>query len=290
MKSMRTESEMMGTILSLAEKDSRIRVVTLEGSRTNRQIPKDEFQDYDITFFVEDISAFTGCDDWLSAFGSIIMMQKPEDMELFPAEEPGYSYLMLFEDYNKIDLTLLPLETLEDYFLRGDKLREVLLDKDERIRRKVVPTDEEYHIRKPSARSFDDCCNEFWNVTTYVVKGLCRREILFAIDHMNQILRYELLRMLSWQVGIETGFSCSVGKNFKFISQYLSPEIWERLLCTYRMDSYENMWDSLWECHRLFRETARTVADCLGYAIPPYDYVITEYSRDMYRKFSSASE
>lgn len=24
------------------------------------------------------------------------MMQKPEDMELFPAEETGYSYLMLF--------------------------------------------------------------------------------------------------------------------------------------------------------------------------------------------------
>ncbi|EOE27306.1 hypothetical protein QA7_02629, partial [Enterococcus faecalis EnGen0084] len=31
-----------------------------------------------------------------------------------------------------------------------------------------------------------------WNVTPYVIKGLCRKEILFAIDHLNQILRFEL--------------------------------------------------------------------------------------------------
>ena len=40
----------------------------------------------------------------------------------------------------------------------------------------------------------------------YVIKGLCRKEILFAIDHFNQIVRHELLRMISWKVGIETGF------------------------------------------------------------------------------------
>lgn len=49
-----------------------------------------------------------------------------------------------------------------------------------------------YHVRKPSAREYDDCCNEFWNVTPYVIKGLCRKEILFAIDHFNQILGVSL--------------------------------------------------------------------------------------------------
>lgn len=24
-----------------------------------------------------------------------------------------------------------------------------------------------YHVRQPSAREYDDCCNEFWNVTPY---------------------------------------------------------------------------------------------------------------------------
>ena len=72
---------------------------------------------------------------------------------------------------------------------------------------KVIPN-RYYYIKCPTERKFDDCCNEFWNVATYVSKGLLRGEILFAIDHMNEVLRHELLRMISWYVGTEKGFNC----------------------------------------------------------------------------------
>lgn len=75
------------------------------------------------------------------------MMQKPEAAELFPSEEKGYSYLMLFDDYNKIDLTLLPIENLDNY-LNGDKLIKVLIDKDTRIKQNIVPTNVNYHVKK----------------------------------------------------------------------------------------------------------------------------------------------
>ena len=143
-----------------------------------------------------------------------------------------------------------------------------------------------YHVRKPSAREYDDCCNEFWNVTPYVIKGLCRKEILFAIDHFNQIVRHELLRMISWKVGIETGFKLSVGKNYKFIERYISEDLWEKLLSTYRMDSYENIWEALFLCHQLFRAVSGEVAERLHYAYPEYDRNITEYTRDMYKKYT----
>ena len=81
---MRTEKQIYDTILNFAKADDRIRVVTLEGSRTNINIIPDDFQDYDITFFVIDMGEFLKSDDWLSVFGNRIMMQKPEDMELFP--------------------------------------------------------------------------------------------------------------------------------------------------------------------------------------------------------------
>ena len=84
---MRTEKQIYDTILNFAKADDRIRVVTLEGSRTNINIIPDDFQDYDITFFVIDMGEFLKSDDWLSVFGNRIMMQKPEDMELFPPEE-----------------------------------------------------------------------------------------------------------------------------------------------------------------------------------------------------------
>lgn len=281
---MRSEQQLFDTVLNFARADERIRMVTLEGSRTNIHIPPDEFQDYDITFFVTDPDSFTADDAWLDLFGERLIMQKPEDMELFPAQEPGYSYLMLFTDDVKMDLTLLPVELISEYFT-WDKLVKLLLDKDGRIGSPPVPTDIDYHLQMPTARMFDDCCNEFWNTTTYVVKGLCRREILFAIDHMNEIVRKELLRMISWLVGTEQGFQFSLGKNYKFLDRYLSEELWNRLIATYRMDSYLHMWESLEACLALFREVSGEVAKRLEYTYPDYDEKISAYVLRQKKKY-----
>lgn len=273
---MRTEAQVYDTVLGFAREDERIRVVTLEGSRTNVNIPPDDFQDYDITFFVTDMGSFTADDGWLDIFGERLILQKPEDMELFPAEEKGFSYLMLFSDGVKIDLTLLPLELLEEYFT-WDKLVKVLLDKDGTAGQRPAPTDVDYHLRRPTERMFDDCCNEFWNTVPYVVKGLCRREILFAIDHLSDVVRKELLRMLSWKIGIERGFDFSLGKNYKFMEKYLPAELWERLMSTYRMGSYGEMWEALEQCMALFREVSAETAARLGCRYPDYDEKISGY-------------
>lgn len=42
---MRTEKEIYDLVLNFAFQDERIRIVTLEGSRTNVNIPKDNLQD-----------------------------------------------------------------------------------------------------------------------------------------------------------------------------------------------------------------------------------------------------
>lgn len=273
---MRSEQQIYDTVLNFAMGDERIRVVTLEGSRTNINIAPDDFQDYDITFFVTDMESFTANDERLAVFGERLILQKPEDMELFPAEEKGFSYLMLFSDDVKIDLTLLPLELLKEYFT-WDKLVKVLLDKDRRAGLQPEPTDMDYHLRRPTERMFDDCCNEFWNTVPYVVKGLCRRELLFAIDHMNDVVRRELLRMLSWKIGIERGFDFSLGKNYKFMERFLPVKLWERLMSTYRMDSYEQMWAALEQCMELFREVSAETAGRLGFGYPDYDKNISGY-------------
>jgi len=53
---MRSEQEVMDLILRVANADERIRAVLLVGSRANPAAPKDIYQDYDITYFVEDIT------------------------------------------------------------------------------------------------------------------------------------------------------------------------------------------------------------------------------------------
>ncbi|MCG7216883.1 aminoglycoside 6-adenylyltransferase [Paenibacillus mucilaginosus] len=280
---MRSEHEMMSTIINFAKNDDRIRLATLEGSRTNKNIPVDTFRDYDISYFVTDIESFKETDQWLEFFGNRLMMQKPEDMELFPSELGNwFSYIILFEDGNKLDLTLIPINEVGDYFTKNDGLVEVLLDKDTLINNEVIADDRQYWIKKPTARAFDDCCNEFWMVSTYVVKGLARKEILFAIDHLNEIGRPNLLRMMAWQIGSEHGYTFSVGKNYKFINRYLPNEDWEKLLSTYSENGYQEMWQSLLTCYELFRKYSKAVSESLGYTYPDYDEAITKYTENIY--------
>ena len=172
---MRTEQEMMDLILSFAIKDERIRVVGMEGSRTNKNVPKDKFQDYDITYVVTSLDTFTNSDEWLNYFGERIITN--EQWNCFPELGNWFSYLMLFTDGNRIDLTVVPLEEL-DLYLASDKLLKILLDKDQRIQNYPVPSDIDYHVKKPTAQEFDDCCNEFWWVSTYVTKDCVEKKSL----------------------------------------------------------------------------------------------------------------
>lgn len=285
---MRTEQEMMNLFVDFAANEERIRLVTLEGSRTNPNIPRDSFQDFDISYFVTDMDSFKRHDDWLSGFGSRIMMQKPEDMELFPSELGNwFSYIIIFEDGNKLDLTLIPVGETEDYFAQSDGLVEVLLDKDSLVKNEVIASDREYWIQKPTARKFDDCCNEFWMTSTYVVKGLARKEILFAIDHLNEVVRPNLLRMMSWRIGSEQGYDFSLGKNYKFMDRHLPKEDWEVLLSTYAENGFQNMWQSLFACCELFRKHSKAVAERLGYTYPDYDEAITRYTQRIYDSLNS---
>lgn len=186
---MRSEKEMLEMIFGFAKNDERIRAVTLEGSRTNPNVPKDLFQDFDISHLVTDIDSFIEDSEWILVFKDRIILQTPKAMSMFPPElGRRFSYLMLFTDGNRIDLTLIPLSEAQKYS-KEDKLLLVLMDKDNRLPKVPSPTDIDYWVKRPSAAFFADCRNEFWWVSTYVAKGLWRREILNAQDHLNRYVR-----------------------------------------------------------------------------------------------------
>lgn len=63
---MRMEAEMMTYVRQFIMKENKVRLAFLDGSRTTKPIPKDEFQDYDLSFFVTDIDSYKESDEWLS--------------------------------------------------------------------------------------------------------------------------------------------------------------------------------------------------------------------------------
>lgn len=265
---MRTEQEMMDLILNVANQDERIRAVAMNGSRTNPNAPIDPFQDYDIVYLVSEMDSFLQDPDWVDVFGERIIMQTPENMSLFPPSLGGrFTYLMLFADGNRIDLMLVPISE-KDAYCQEDQLTVILLDKDHVMPEVAPPSDADYWVKRPSAAYYADCCNEFWWVSTYVAKGLWRSEILYAMDHLNKVMRPMLIQMLEWQVGTQTDFSVSAGKNGKYLQNYMSEQSWEALLFTFPAGNYDEVWRALFTICDLFRSTSRFVADHFGFEYP----------------------
>lgn len=260
---MRTEQEMMALILGVAAQDERVRAVAMNGSRANPKAPKDMFQDYDIVYLVTDVDSFVNDNSWIDVFGERMIMQTPE-------ADGGICYLMQFTDGNRIDLTLAPVAETHAYCTK-DKLTIVLLDKDDGLPVLPPPTDEGHWVQPPSTQLYDDCCNEFWWVATYVAKGLCRREILYAKWHLDSVVREALLTMLEWEAGIRTDFSVSMGKCRKYLEAHLPEERWQALLLTYADGSYDGTWNALFAACGLFCHTAKLVAAHFGYEYPDED-------------------
>ncbi len=266
---MRTEREMFDLILDIARRDERVRAVMLNGSRVNPNAPKDFFQDYDVIYFVTEKASFLADPTWIQAFGELMILQLPDDMAdppPNPADKNYYGYLMQFADGNRIDLTLFPVSYIDQ--LRSDSLTQVLLDKDGLLPDYPPPSDTGYLPTPPSARAFFDCTNEFWWCCPYVAKGLWRREIPYAKEMLDLIVREQLMKMLRWYVGVRTAFQKSPGKMGKYLEACLEPDLWQLLLKTYSDADYDHTWDSLLAMGDLFRRVSIPVAQHFGYAYP----------------------
>ena len=124
---MRSEKEILDLIIEIANNDERIRAVLMDGSRADPDVKKDKFQDYDIKYFVKDITPFYNNTEWVKKhFGDPIIMQLPENMDLIPPSGDGhFCWLMIFEDGIRIDLSI----EFEHYIDDGEPVV-LLLDKD----------------------------------------------------------------------------------------------------------------------------------------------------------------
>ncbi len=273
---------MMQLIMNFAEQDERIRVVGMNGSRVNKNIEKDSYQDYDIVYLVTEMDSFIKNREWIDYFGEILIMQTPEDSELFPPSLGNwFSFLMQFTDGNRIDLMLVPIEELDSY-VKNDSLTTILLDKDERVKNKPIPTEESHFLQMPTENQFLDACNEFWWVSTYVAKGLCRNEFLYATNHIEKVMREEILRLIAWKVGCQYGFQVNLGKSYKFLEQYTTARDWQALQQTFQLSTYDNCWRVLFHMFEMYRELVTFVADRLQFKVPDYDQNVEAYVRQLH--------
>ena len=263
----RSEQEMFNLILDYAMENEDIRAVIMNGSRANSNIVKDRYQDFDIIYVMRKVRPYVEDQSWLERFGKICVMQQPDSGVLFDdVYEPDlhYTFLMQFEDLNRIDLSLNSTE----YYMKdhgSDSLTIVLLDKDQVLPPLPESTDKDYWLKKPASEQFRCCCNEFWWCTPYIAKGLCRNQLLYAMDMINDVVRPMLHMMLGWYAGIDTHFSLSLGKSNHRIFGYLPEKLAAGLRASYPHLDLEEMWESVDIMMDTFDMAAARVADASGF-------------------------
>ena len=265
---MRTEKEMFDLIVNTAKQDEGIRAVYMNGSRTNPNIQKDIFQDYDIMYVVSDTKPYYENESWINRFGERLYMQMPEKMDFLRGREYHfdeiYGWLIQFADGNRLDLHVVSIPYALNNILE-DKLCVILLDKDSILPTIPDSTDQDYHVKKPSENEYMCDCNNFWWCLNNVAKGLWREEIPYVMDMINNHIRPHLVNMLSWKIGIDTNYSCSIGKSGKYMHQYLTEKVWQSFLKTYPDGNSEHIWDATFVMCELFDKVANEVANKLGY-------------------------
>jgi len=257
---MRTEQEMFSLILNIAKEDERIRAVMLNGSRTNPNVIKDIFQDYDIVYVVEETKFFREHKNWIDQFGEQLYMQYPEDNSYYQSDvENCYGWLVQFTDGNRLDLHVCTLSHIINE-IEGDSLCRILLDKDKRFLDIPKETDRDYWIKKPNERQFLDTCNEYWWCLNNVAKGLWREEVPYVMDMLNDCVRPQLLRLLEWKIGFKTDFTVSVGKSGKYMYRWLENQEWDTFLKTYPSGKVKDIWETVFIMCDLFNDIAKEVS------------------------------
>lgn len=271
---MRSETEMMKTILDFAKDEERILAVYMNGSRTNENVPKDQFQDYDIVYVVEEVAPFIEDRGWILSFGELIMMQEPDENDFGVVIEREtievYGFLMLFADGNRIDLCLQTKEAmLAEY--GEDKLTVPLLDKGQHLPLIPLPTDSDYHVQKPSESEYDAYTNNFWWCLQNVAKGIWRDELPYAQSMLFSDIREALNKVVDWWIGMQYDFQISTGKLGKYYKRHLPPAYWEMYRKTYSDGDEENLWASIFITCELFRILAQEVAVHFQFSYPIND-------------------
>lgn len=260
-RAMRSEREMIDLIRSVAEADPRIRAAYLEGSRANPKEPCDIFQDYDVEFVVTDTAPFIADQRWIDRFGERLLMQRPDEFGDGP-EDPAnwYGWLIVFTDGNRLDLHVSSAARALDNL----ELWRTLVDKDGLLPASEMTLDERWWVTRPSQKRFDECCNEFCWCLNNVGKGLWRGQLPYALDQLDQIVRPELLTMLSWRTGAAHSFEVSVGKAGKYLGQWAEGDVYRRYLATWAPSETDAVWNAVEDMMALFDESALEVAAALG--------------------------
>ena len=268
---MRSEREIIETVLDEARRDGSVRAVV----RTNL-LPKREYLDaYEFCFVVSDPEKYDG-DVFRQCFGDRILLFRGDRNypEMFPGTK---AHLMVFRDGVTIVIHAMGVET---FLTRvdgknahadarvGDTYQK-LLDKDgilpeiERLEEKQTVFEE-----VPSREEFGGIHDEFWWVMKTFAEYAMREELLPAMFYLHHSVRGLLNRMLRWYIFLKAGRPVDMGILDSRMAEALDQDLYRLYEKTYPNAEDAEIWEAYESAAELWRRTGLYVSERCGYPYP----------------------
>ena len=285
------ESQVTAKLIQWVEGRDAIRAMLLTSTRAIPlpNAPVDDFSDYDVVLFVDDIHPFHEERSWLKDFGEVLVAYW-DSIYLDPDFGiEKFGNVTQYTDGLKIDFTLCPLEILRKIVQAPSLPAEldagyrILLDKDNLTDGIKPPTYKAYIPVPPTNEVYQTMINDFFSDVPYVAKCLLRGELLPAKWCLDYDMKHVYLRpMLEWLMGLLHNWSLPTGWLGKGLKKKLPPDIWSQLEASYTGAETEDNWEALFRTLALFRQVAMEVGEGLGYEYPlDLDRRVTAFVKEM---------
>jgi aminoglycoside 6-adenylyltransferase len=245
-------------VIDYAKSDNRVRLVEMNGSRVNPYIKPDDYQDFDLVFYVKHFDDFDKGKAWVQQFGDILIMQTKDDQiaEAYDTDD-WYVYLIQFKDGTRLDLTIMDIGSFNQN--QRDSLSKIVLDKDH-LSQEQASDESSYYVEEPKVKAFSMAVNEFYWVCPYISKGLVRGHIIYAIKHLD-IIRKQYEKILDWWIGQQYDYQISVGKGKSRYKNLLDGEIYHRYIESYVSLKFDDILNALLVLMDDFDQIAKHLAE-----------------------------
>jgi aminoglycoside 6-adenylyltransferase len=262
-----SEDPVIKKILELADSDSDVKAVVINGSRVNPNVIPDQHQDYDIAFYLtsEMLEKYKNDRAWIDDFGSLVLYQ------LNSFGENNYIFLIQYYDGLRLDICFVNIDEIQEE-INEDSLTYVLLDKENRIEIDPVPSDKSYIIHSPSGSEFQYTTNELLWLQVYILKEIARNEMELAYSLYHEILVPEFRKLLSWLAGKRHNWEINVGKSGKWLKKFIPAHIYSQCLKIYVGNGKTGIIENIRLLSQLLLEFGTEISSGSTYQYPSEDH------------------
>lgn len=254
-----------------ASSEPAVRSALIVGSQARSEAPADEWSDLDLVIFTTDPSRLLESSNWVNEFG------RPLLTFVEPTAVGGFrERRVLYSDGSDVDFSVVPAEGLR-WVTRFPEVAKVLR------RGYVVLVDKEGSWptvtgllapgpsrpeELPDSDAFRELASDFLYHLLWTAKKLRRGETWTAKFGCDGYLKFQVLKLLEWWVGADSGGSVDTWHAGRFVDRWAPKELLGRLPETFARYDPVDIARAANVTADLFGDLGRRLCAKLGFSYP----------------------